>query len=186
MASDMVLREKKRKDYKLMNQGEKIMVEVSTLFSELDKEKVKLEKRCRDLFEQLAKENEHAVIISEQNLDIFTLQQHNSYLVERISKLEEQLPKYKDDEDFDQLAPKTQARTLKKLETDAQRALWFGKRKEILKEICEANINSRTSLDFGEMNEHDLRAFLKDHGINTKIRNREKLMNLVSSNCLDI
>ncbi|CAC5386550.1 unnamed protein product [Mytilus coruscus] len=93
--------------------------------SELDKEKVKLEKRCRDLFEQLAKENEHAVIISEQNLDIFTLQQQNSYLADRISKLEEQLPKYKDDKDFDQLAPKTQSRTLKKLETDAQRALWF-------------------------------------------------------------
>lgn len=104
------------------------LVNVKTLqcsLSKLNTDKIELERRCRDLFKQITTENEQTIVISEQNLDIFALQQRNSYLAERIAKLEEHLPNYKDEKRFEELTPKTRFRTLKKLESDAQRALWF-------------------------------------------------------------
>ncbi|CAG2246452.1 unnamed protein product [Mytilus edulis] len=93
----------------------------------LDEKKIELEKKCRVLSEKLSKENEMANIISEQNLDIYALQEKNSYLANYIQKLESQLPNVQTEKDIDidTLKPKTRQRTLKKLETEAQRALWF-------------------------------------------------------------
>ncbi|CAC5413869.1 unnamed protein product [Mytilus coruscus] len=86
--------------------------------SKLD-EKLELEKKCRVLSEKLSNENEMASIISEQNLDIYALQEKNSYLANYIQKLETQLPNVQTerDIDIDTLQPKTRQRTLKKLET---------------------------------------------------------------------
>ena len=55
------------------------------------------------------------------------------------------------------------------------------KRKQILTEIAEADKKSDSSVKFDQMTEQELRLFLKNHGINTKNRNREKLMGLISS-----
>ena len=55
------------------------------------------------------------------------------------------------------------------------------KRRKIAAEIADADTKSENSINFELMTEQELRVFLKSHGISTKIRNREKLMNIISS-----
>ncbi|CAC5400782.1 unnamed protein product [Mytilus coruscus] len=69
--------------------------------SKLDEKKLELEKKCRVLSEKLSNENEMANIISEQNLDIYALQEKNSYLANYIQKLETQLPNVQTERDID-------------------------------------------------------------------------------------
>ena len=55
------------------------------------------------------------------------------------------------------------------------------KRKEILDQITDVDKCSNSSVDFTSMTEQELRLHLKNCGVNTKIRNREKLMSLIAS-----
>ncbi|CAC5368228.1 unnamed protein product [Mytilus coruscus] len=103
----MDLRKKPRLDYKQMNDGE-----IADRIEIIKKRKV------------LPSLYDVERIISIKN---GSKEEKNSYLASYIQKLETQLPNVQSerDIDIDTLQPKTRQRTLKKLETEAKRALWF-------------------------------------------------------------
>ena len=122
----------------------------------LDEDKIRFEKKCYELYEKLKLEEEKITLISEQNLDIFTLQQKNYHLVQKIKELEDRLPQTNQSEkELDTLKTRTYFRTIKRLESEAKKALWFCETYGL--SLNTLNLKSdqgkNITLEFGKANE---------------------------------